>query len=36
MSEKSRVHKFLAALEDAGYECEDNPAQAVLLRELVN
>ena len=30
------MHKFLAALEEAGYEREDNPAQAVLLRELVN
>ena len=30
------MQKFLAALEEAGYEREDNPAQAVLLRELVN
>ena len=30
------MHTFLAALEEAGYEREDNPAQAVLLRELVN
>ena len=30
---ESRVQKFLAALEEAGYEREDNPAQAVLLRE---
>ena len=30
------MHKILAALEEAGYEREDNPAQAVLLRELVN
>ena len=30
------MHKFLAALEEAAYEREDNPAQAVLLRELVN
>ena len=30
------MHKFLAALEEAGYEREDNSAQAVLLRELVN
>ena len=30
------MHKFLAALEEAGYEREGNPAQAVLLRELVN
>ena len=29
------MHKFLAALEEAGYEREDNPAQAVLLRDLV-
>ena len=29
-------HKFLAALEEAGYEREDNSAQAVLLGELVN
>ena len=36
LSEESRVHKFLAALEEAGYEREDNPAQAVLLRELVD
>ena len=26
----------MAALEDAAYEGEDNPAQAALLRELVN
>ena len=26
----------MAALEEAGYEREDNSAQAVLLRELVN
>ena len=30
------MQKFLAALEEAGYEREDNPAQAVLLRELVD
>ena len=30
------MQKFLAALEEAGYESQDNPAQAVLLRELVN
>ena len=30
------MHKFLAALEAAGYEREDNPAEAELLRELVN
>ena len=30
------MRKFLAALEDAAYEREDNPAQAALLRELVN
>ena len=30
------MHKFLAALEEAAYEREDNPAQAALLRELVN
>ena len=30
------MHKFLATLEEAAYECEDNPAQAALLRELVN
>ena len=30
------MQKFLAALEEAGYEREDNPAQVVLLRELVN
>ena len=30
------MQKFLAALEEAGYQREDNPAQAVLLRELVN
>ena len=30
------MRKFLAALEEAAYEREDNPAQAALLRELVN
>ena len=30
------MHKFLAALEEAGYESQDNPAQAVLVRDLVN
>ena len=30
------MHTFLAALEEAGYEREDSPAQAELLRELVN
>ena len=30
------MRKFLAALDEAAYECEDNPAQAALLRELVN
>ena len=30
------MQKFLAALEEAGYQREDNSAQAVLLRELVN
>ena len=28
--------KFLAALEEAAYDREDNPAQATLLRELAN
>ena len=32
----SRAHKFLAAFEEAAYEREDNPAQATVLRELVN
>ena len=27
---------FLAALEEAGYKLEDNPAEAVLVRELVD
>ena len=36
LSEESRARKFLAALEEAAYEREDNPAQAALLRELVN
>ena len=36
LSEESRVHTFLAALEEAGYEREDNPAEAELLRELLN
>ena len=31
-SEESRVQKFLAALDETGYELEDNPAQAMLLR----
>ena len=35
-SEESRGQKFLAALEEAAYEREDNPAQATVLRELVN
>ena len=30
------MHKFLAALEEATYKHEDNPAQAALLRDLVN
>ena len=30
------MHTFLAALEEAGYEREDNPAEAELLRELLN
>ena len=30
------MHKFLAALEEAGYEREDNPAQAMLLRDFLN
>ena len=36
LSEESRARKFLAALEEAAYEREDNPAQAALLREFVN
>ena len=30
------MHKFLAALDEAAYESYDNPAQAALLRELVD
>ena len=35
-SEESRARKFLAALDEAAHERDDNPAQAALLRELVN
>ena len=36
MRKGSRVHDFLAALEEAAYEREDDPAEAAGLRELVN
>ena len=36
LSEDSRARKFLAALDEAAHERDDNPAQAALLRELVN
>ena len=36
LSEDSRARKFLAALDVAAYERGNNPAQAALLRELVN
>jgi hypothetical protein len=36
LSEDSRARKFLAALDEAAHERDDNPAQATLLRELVN
>ena len=35
-SEETRARKFLKALDAAAYMREDNPAQANLLRELVN
>ena len=36
LSEYSRAQMFLAALEEAAYQREDNAAQAELLRELAN
>ena len=36
LSEDSRARKFLAALDEAAHERDGNPAQAALLRELVN
>ena len=36
LSEDSRARKFLAALDEAAHERDDNPAQAALLRELVS
>ena len=36
LREDCRARKFLAALDEAAHERDDNPAQAALLRELVN
>ena len=36
LSENSRARKFLAALDEAAHERDDNPAQAKLLRELAD
>ena len=36
LAKQMSASKFLAALEEAAYDREDNPAQATLLRELAN